>query len=231
MKRGRRKDDPREQRDKGYPGKRKTKTDLELERMEKAAEQDAKLFASAGEGKDLQALPIFLSDKRLAAAQAVWREYAPRLDRLHFLSTLDRYTFAMFCIYAAEFVLANKDVLDKGHSVMVTTIAGSRKGKGQTAGNQMPRRNPSLDVRDHAADMMLDLAAKFGFTPLDRLRLIREGARFDDETLFNRAVPREQPPGAAGDKPDAAPPATVGQGGDLVGSLTQLDSAPPKRMN
>ena len=236
MTRGRRKDNPRDQKDKGYPGKRKSKTDAELERMEKAAARDAKLFASSGEGKDLQALPIFLADKRLAAAQAVWTEYAPRLDRLHFLSTLDRYSFAMFCIYSAEFVLANKDILDKGYSIMVTTVAGKgAKGKG----NQMPRLNPSVDRRDFASKMMLDLAAKFGLTPLDRLRLMGQGARFDDETLFGRAIPREQPPGASPDErgplaPAETPPpaATIGQGGDLIGSLNQLDTAPPKpRMN
>lgn len=225
MTRGRRKDDPRDQRDKGFPGRRKTKTERELVRMEKAAARDAQLFATAGEGFDLQALPIFLADKRLAAAQAVWREYAPRLDRLHFLSTLDRYTFAMFCIYAAEYVLANKDILDKGYSVMVTTVAGAR-GK-RAKGNQMPRLNPSVDRRDFAAKMMIDLSGKFGLTPLDRLKLTGLGARFDDETLFGRELKREQPQPAT---PETPPPAA---GADLIGSLGRFDSTPPgdKRMN
>ena len=80
---GRRRDDPRDQKAKGFPGRRKRKTLSDLDRMERQAERDAKLFVDAGQGKDLQALPIFLSDPRLAAAQMIWREFAPRLDRLH----------------------------------------------------------------------------------------------------------------------------------------------------
>ncbi len=230
--RGRKADDPREQAAKGYPGRRKAKTEAELARMEAAAARDAKLFASAGAGFDLQALPIFLSDKRLAAAQAVWHEYAPRLDRLHFLSTLDRYTFAMFCIYAAEYVLANKDILDKGYSIEVTTVAGQKMGKG-AKGTQMPRLNPSVDRRDFAAKMMVDLSAKFGLTPLDRLKLTGLGARFDDETLFGagRMVKREgeePPPPPEGTSPNRAHGHDLeADGGELIGSLGRLDSVPP----
>jgi P27 family predicted phage terminase small subunit len=227
MKRGRRKDDPRDQAAKGYPGRRKSKTERELARMEAAAARDAKLFAIAGEGFDLQALPVFLADKRMQAAQTIWREYAPRLDRLHFLSTLDRYTFAMFCIYAAEYVLANKDILDKGYSIEVTTVAGAKMRKG-SKGAQMPRLNPSVDRRDFAAKMMIDLSGKFGLTPMDRLKLTGLGARFDDDTLFGpgRATPRD-PAAPQAEVPPPQPPAS-----ELVGALGALDSAPPKpRMN
>jgi phage terminase small subunit len=225
MARGRRADDPQDQKAKGYPGKRKSKTERALEAMERAAARDAKLFATAGKGVDLQALPIFLADKRLAAAQTIWTEYAPRLDKLHLLATLDRYTFAMFCLYSAEFVLANKDILDHGYSVMVTTVAGSKKSK--ASGTQMPRLNPSVDRRDFAAKMMLDLAGKFGFTPLDRNRLIREHAmREDEETLFGRI--RSQP---AQPHPQQQPAATdiVEEASAMIGSLGRLDTPPPNR--
>jgi P27 family predicted phage terminase small subunit len=221
MARGRKKDNPRDQRAKGYPGKRKKKTDLELERMVKAAERDAKLFALAGEGKDLQALPIFLTDPRLAPATVIWREYAPRLDKLHLLTTLDRHTFAMFCIYAAEFVLANRDILDKGYSLPVPTVAKDARGKPGV----MLRDNPSVDRRDFAAKMMMDLAEKFGFTPHDRSKLIRDHAmQFDAETLFGheRQVPGQK-----------APPAPEGEdaleGG--IGSLNTFDTPAPGKMN
>lgn len=222
MARGRRKGDPRDQKAKGYPGKRKSKTDRELEAMIAAAERDAKLLAAAGNGNDLQALPIFLNDPRLAPATIIWKEYAPRLDKLNLLTTLDRHTFAMFCLYAAEFVLANKDILDKGYSLPVPTVAKDAKGKP----GMMLRDNPSVDRRDFAAKMMLDLAEKFGFTPLDRNKLIREHAmQFDAETLFghNRSVPsREQPaPSTAGaEEPDG-----------LIGSLNTFDTPSPDKMN
>jgi P27 family predicted phage terminase small subunit len=223
MARGRKKGDPRDQRSKGYPGKRKSKTDRELEAMAMAAERDAQLLAAAGAGGDLQVLPIFLNDPRLKPATMIWREYAPRLDKLNLLTTLDRHTFSMFCIYAAEFVLANKECLDKGFTIMVTTVAGS-KSKGKT-GSQMPRDNPALARRDFAAKMMLGLSEKFGFTPLDRNKLIREHAmQFDAETLFGqgRAMPSRDSAGTAPDQP---------AGEDIIGSLNTLDTPTPGKMN
>lgn len=224
MARGRRKGNPNDQRAKGYPGKRKSKTDRELAAMEKAAERDAKLLAAAGAGNDLQVLPIFLSDPRLKPATMIWREYAPRLDKLNLLTTLDRHTFSMFCIYAAEFVLANKECLDKGFTIMVTTVAGSKSGG---KGSQMPRDNPALARRDFAAKMMLSLSEKFGFTPLDRNKLIREHAmQFDAETLFGQGRPtpgREPAPAEGG----GAPSADDG----LIGSLNTLDTPSPGKMN
>lgn len=221
---GRRRDDPRDQKAKGFPGRRKSKTQAALVKMEKAAARDAQLFAAAGEGKDLQALPIFLEDKRLAAASTIWRDYAPRLDKLWLLSTLDRLTFAMFCIYAAEFVIANREILDRGYSLPVPTIAKGRDGKP----GEMLRENPAVGRRDYAADMMLKLAEKFGLTPHDRHKLIRDHAmRADDMTLFNRAGRSEQQrPAAADDKPDEQQ-----QPSSAIGTLDQLDSEPPRTVN
>ena len=218
---GRRRDDPRDQKAKGFPGKRKGKTERALAALEKTADRDAKLFAEAGANAELVALPMFLQDRRLAAAQRIWQDYAPRLDKLLLLTTLDRHTFAMFCIYAAEFVLANRDILDKGHTIMVTTVAGAKSRA--KAGSQMPRENPAVSRRDFAAKMMLDLAEKFGFTPLDRAKLIQAHAMREDEgTLFGRVRSPAQP---AGDSLPAAP--TQETGGDIVGRLGELDSTPP----
>lgn len=214
---------PQLQRDKGYPGRRKSKTDKLLAHMQQTAERDAKLLAAAGSGNDLQALPVFLEDARLKPATVIWRDYAPRLDKLNLLTTLDRHTFAMFCIYAAEFVLANRDVLDKGYSLAVPTIAKDAKGKP----GSMLRENPSVARRDFAAKMMLDLAEKFGFTPLDRSKLIREHAmQFDAETLFGHERVQPSAPGAAHAVDE------TGEAG-AIGSLNALDSpAPtPSKMN
>lgn len=214
---GRRKQDPRDQRRRGHPGRRKSKTERAIAALEARAAEDAKLLAAASDPADLQALPVFINDKRLAPAIEVWKEYAPRLDKLQLLTTLDRHTFAMFCIYVAEFALANRDILDKGYSVMVTTIAGSRS---KAKGSQMPRLNPSVDRRDHAAKMMLDLASKFGFTPLDRAKLISLNAmRQDEQTLFGRVRPAQMAPA-----PQEAPAAPVPSS---AGSARGLDSRPP----
>ncbi|WP_441268870.1 P27 family phage terminase small subunit [Bradyrhizobium sp. 215_C5_N1_2] len=130
----------------------------------------------------------------------------------------------MFCIYAAEFVAANEEILTKGYSVMVKTISGDK----------MPRENPAVGRRDHAAKMTIDLSSKFGLSPQDRHRLLAAGAmHFDDDTLFGRAVQRPAatpatPEDVASESAPAAEPipAPVAEG-SAIGSLSAFDSVPP----
>lgn len=209
---GRRKGNPLDQAAMGHPGKRKGKT----ERAIAEAERLAGLLVAARKDTPSESKPGFLADRRLAGASAMWDDYAPRLDRLHLLSQLDLHLFAMFCLYAAEFVAANDDVLTKGYSVLVKTISGDK----------MPRENPSVARRDFAAKMTLDLSSKFGLSPQDRHRLLASGAmHFDDETLFGRAMPKVETPIAA-EKAEDAPPA-ADHTGSAIGTLAQLDSMPP----
>lgn len=229
---GRRRDDPRDQAAKGYPSRRRRQTKAQLAAlaaMEEAAARDAALFAANADGADLQALPAFLADKRLAAAQTIWRDYAPRLDRLHLLSTLDRQHFAMFCIYAAEFVLANRTLLDNGYETRVLTVVGAKLDAHERDDSAyMLRENPALSRRDYAAEMMLKLGEKFGFTPLDRNKLIAAHAmRNDEETLFGRqrTLPIE---------PESAPPAAPAAAGEAalgIGSMAELSAASPGKLN
>jgi P27 family predicted phage terminase small subunit len=219
---GRKKADPREQRQRGHPGKRKSKVERELAAMEKRAAEDAKLLATSGNADDVQALPMFINDKRLAPAIAIWKEYAPRLDKLHLLATLDRHTFAMFCVYCAEFALANRDIMVKGYSLEVPTIAKYANGKP----GMMYRDNPAVDRRDFAAKMIMDLSVRFGLTPLDRQQLIKINAmRADEQTLFGRM--REAPRPADAPKSDAADEPAVPAGG--AGEARGFDSPPPTR--
>jgi P27 family predicted phage terminase small subunit len=212
---GRKRSDPLDQAAMGYPNKRKTKTEKAIAE----AERYAQLLALPRDSSETSGSPpAYLSDPRMAAALAVWSEYAPRLDQLHLLAKLDRHTFALFCIYAAEFVIANEDVLAKGYSVMVKTVSGDR----------MPRENPSVARRDFASKMILELSSKFGLTPADRNKLLRDGAmRFDDETLFGR-VRAESPAAGQTDAPAVdVPPAAPAEGSSAIGSLSNFDSLPP----
>lgn len=202
----------------GHPGKRKTKTEKAIAEAERQAELLAMPHAS---DETADAPPAYLINPQMAPAMAVWREYAPRLDKLHLLARLDRHTFALFCVYAAEFVVANEDILVKGYSVMVKTVSGDK----------MPRENPSVGRRDHAAKMVLELSSKFGLTPSDRNKLLREGAmQFDSETLFGRAAEiSPTAPAPAAPSTDDAPAAIVAPSHDsaAIGSLGQFDSLPP----
>lgn len=149
---------------------------------------------------------------------AVWLEYAPRLDKLHLLARLDRHTFALFCVYAGEFVVANEDVLVKGYSTRVKTVSG----------DYMLRENPLVPRRDFAAKMVLELSSKFGLTPSDRNKLLCDGAmRFDDETLFGRRLPDPEldAPKHLHHRNARAPSAHAEI--PAIGSLSAFDSAPP----
>lgn len=193
----------------GHPGKRKSKT----ERAIAEAERQAKLLALPRADETSDSPPAYLVDPQMAPALAVWREYAPRLDQLHLLARLDRHTFALFCVYAGEFVVANEDVLVKGYSTRVKTVSG----------DFMLRENPSVSRRDFAAKMVLDLSSKFGLTPADRNKLLRDGAmRFDDETLFGRARPIAEAPAA-----EAAAATRSHDDTAAIGSLSHFDSHPP----
>lgn len=214
---GRPKGDPADQAAMGHPGKRKTKTEKAILEAERQA---ALLAMPRATDETSGAPPVYLENPQLLPAMAVWKEYAPRLDRLHLLSRLDRHTFALFCIYAAEFVVANEDILVKGYSVMVKTVSGDK----------MPRENPSVGRRDHAAKMVLEMSSKFGLTPSDRNKLLREGAmRFDDETLFGRQLPSKAPdvPAPAAVEAEEVPPAPPSHDSAAIGSLNQFDSLPP----
>jgi phage terminase small subunit len=137
---GRRPGNPEDQAAMGHPCKRKTKTEKAIAE----AERQAKLLALPRAEEASDAPPAYLEDIRLAPALAVWREYAPRLDKLHLLARLDRHTFALFCVYAGEFVVACEDILLKGYSVKVNTVSG----------DHMPRENPSVSRRDFAAKIV-----------------------------------------------------------------------------
>lgn len=209
---GRPRGNPEDQAAMGHPGKRKSKTDKAIAE----AERQAKLLALPRADDVSDAPPAYLADPRLAPALAVWREYAPRLDKLHLLAQLDRHTFALFCVYAGEFVVACEDILVKGYSVRVKTVSG----------DYMPRENPSVSRRDFAAKMVLELSGKFGLTPADRNKLLRDGAmQFDAETLFGRALPTSDAPAAGEIAP--APVAPMVHDAAAIGSLGAFDSAPP----
>src|SRR4051812_42100672 len=107
---GRPRGNPEDQAAMGHPGKRRNKTEKAIAE----AERQAKLLALPRADETSDSPPAYLADPRLAPAMAVWTEYAPRLDKLHLLARLDRHTFALFCVYAGEFVVANEDVLIKG---------------------------------------------------------------------------------------------------------------------
>lgn len=172
-----------------------TKSSSKRETAEAQAERLAAMLADAPtSGTDPLSPPAFVADKRLKHALVTWNDLAATLDQRGCLTKLDRQVFALFCYYRAEFIEAADDILTKGYSMLVPTIAKGKDGKT----GEMYRTNPSVDRRDHAADMMMDLSKRFGLTPLDRLTLFRVEKSSNDPGLFDN--PNGKPPQAPEDQ-------------------------------
>ena len=204
---GRRRDNPEQQAAKGFPGKRRSKTERQIHHAEALAAQMA--AAPAEKGTRL-APPAFLTDPRLMPALTVWRDLGPELEKLNLLHALDRYTFAAFCYWVGEYNGAVLDILENGYSKNVRTVSG----------DLMPRRNPNVYRRDTAFNKFMDLADEFGLTPLARHKLIAQQSAVGTGALFGHPVAH----GAAA-APAQAPSAADDNG--LIGGLAKLDSAPP----
>ncbi|WP_245411967.1 P27 family phage terminase small subunit [Methylocella silvestris] len=133
---------------------------------------------------------------------------------MNFFDVLDRHTFAIFCVYCAEFTAAQQDILDNGYSRNVRTVSG----------DLMPRLNPSVDRRDNAQKIILEMAKRFGLTALDYLSLTGRQASVNLPVggLFG------PPPRPAGETPGAS--ATQPAVCDVVGIVNQFDSLPPNRI-
>jgi hypothetical protein len=91
----------------------------------------------------------------------------------------------------------------------------------------MLRENPAVGRRDFAAKMMLDLAEKFGFTPLDRAKLIH--AQCNAARRRDLVRPGASRAGRAGQANAATPDAVPAP--SSAGSARSFDSRPPGRPN
>ncbi len=170
------------------PAKRK-KHLTKAQRAVAEAQRLARLLADAPPASaGALAPPAFIADPRPAAAQRFWVDHAEQLRQLGTLENLDRVTFAMFCVYVADFIAAEDDILTKGYSVSVKTISG----------DLMPRENPSVARRDHGAKMILEMSRLFGLSAVDRLNLSKlargtelEGTLFDARSSAERKESKE----------------------------------------
>lgn len=143
---------------KGNPGKRRRKPSID-DRIKALA--DAPSIST-----DVMAPPALFGVEEFKGAIAIWNEFAPVLRRRNMLDRLDRHTLAMFCYYLDRFWTAVKQIAGEGATQRVKTVAGG----------YMVRDHPAIRHRDDAGKVVLDLSVKFGFSPLDRHRLVREMA-------------------------------------------------------
>lgn len=200
MTRGRKPDSPALQAAKGSPGKRA---------LAKRTNQRAARLAA----NDPLRAPAFLStkDADLGEALAIWRELAPQLQRRNLLDRMDRYAFARWCVYQAEWIEATRTIKAEGLTRVVETVSG----------DSMPRRHPAAMHRDRIDLAMTRLEAAYGLTPADRYKVMRDqaaaplGGLFDRRSEADEAATRAESP-----RPGDAP-------ADPLGFMADRASAPP----
>ncbi|MCX5581335.1 phage terminase small subunit P27 family [Kaistia terrae] len=145
------------QEDKGNPGKRR--------KAKPTIDARIKLLADAPSAStDVLAPPLMFGLEEFEGAIQIWNEYVPELRRRNILDRLDRHTMAMYCYYLDRFWSAVKKLAKDGDTQRVRT----------TSGGYRIHDHPAVAHRDDAAKVVMDLSARFGFTPLDRYKLIRE---------------------------------------------------------
>lgn len=199
MARGRKPDSPALQAAKGSPGKRA---------MGKRMGQRITRLAA----NDPANPPPFLTKKGeegLADALRIWRELVPQLQRRNLLDRIDRYGFARWCVYQAEWIEATRTIRREGITRTVTTVSG----------DEMPRRHPAAAHRDRVELAMTKLEASYGLTPADRYKVMRDQAAAPLGGLFGQGEDDSEP-----GHPVVPAPGTAA---DPVGFLAAHASAPP----
>ncbi len=181
-----RKADPVTQAEKGNPGKRSRKPTV--------ADRVNALANAPASSADPLSPPVILGLEEFAGAIRIWNEYAPILTKRNMLDRLDRHSLAMFCYYLDRFWSAVIRLAADGETQRVRTVAGGF----------MVRDHPAVRHRDDAAKVVFDLSGKFGFTPMDRHKLIREmvGTGVPVGGLFGDGRGPEAQDPQSGDDPD-----------------------------
>ncbi|GJD58137.1 phage terminase small subunit P27 family [Methylobacterium dankookense] len=200
MTRGRKPDSPALQTAKGSPGKRALAKRMGVRTTRLAA-------------NDPLSPPKFLrelkahDDKGYDVALRIWSELAPQLRKRNLLDKMDRYAFARWCVYQAEWIEATRTIAREGMTRIVATVSG----------DEMPRRHPAAAHRDRVELAMGKLEEAYGLTPADRYKVMRDQAAAPLGGLFDRED-------EASDQP-AAPPPSLSV--DPVGFLADRSTPPP----
>ena len=202
MTRGRKPDAPALQAAKGHPGKRR--------RAGKADTRAAELAAAPPASADPLSPPVWLGEAKLRPALAIWRELVPDLKRYNLLDTLDRPTFAMYCVHMADWVQATRDIAKNGHSYAAKNVNG----------DDLMRVNPAVKVRELAERHILEIGSRFGLDPSSRYKLLRDQSASALGGLFSGQ-------GAGGTGEDRGSRGAEETGDDEPLALMQRASAAP----
>ncbi len=124
----------------------------------------------------MPALEVMPPDDMSEDAKTVWMMLAPDLIAMKILRRTDALTFAVFCESFAEYAKARRQLAREGYTYEAETIAGGK----------MRRVNPRFIILDRARRIILQYAAQFGLTPVDRFRVIQNLAGRGPEPIDPR---------------------------------------------
>lgn len=209
---GRRKDDPLLQAAKGFPGRRQSKVEKEIEA---AAEAAASMPSTPDNPFPIPALflnaPAYWSE-----AIKIWKEKSEVLKAAGRRRPGYRHTLARYCMWSQFFFAAGeqlrKDLPKGGATVKV------KKGDGE----YVYRTHPNIDFMAKAETALRLLDAEFGFTPVRDQDLVRIES-------FNASQGRlplggTHPPSAPAKDEDSGKHVA---GGDPMDLMNSADSPPP----
>lgn len=191
---GRRKDDPLLQAAKGYPGRRKSKVEKEIEAATEAVER-------AATTDDPFPLPAVFNGAPAYWKEAIklWKEQSEILKSSGRRRPGYRPALTRYCIWTQLYIAAaeqmRRDLPRGGLSIKV------KKGDGET----VIRAHPNIDFMAKAETVLRLLDAEFGFTPQRDADLIRTESFNAGQGKFNfgnSATPSTQPVEAADDPMD-----------------------------
>ena len=201
---GRRKDDPQLQAAKGYPSRRKSKVNKELDALSQAAE-------ISGTVQDPFPLPDLFKRAPAHWAQAIklWHELSEILLKQGRRRPSYRAALARYCWWTQQFFdhadQLRRDLPKGGSAIRV------KKGDGEI----VIRTHPNIEFMAKAETQLRMLDADFGFTPQRDADLIRVESFNAGQGKFNFNNPAssaQQPAAATSDPMDL---------------MNETDSAPP----
>lgn len=204
---GRRKDNPLEQAAKGYPGRRKSAVEKEIEAI---ANQVAAVPDAAADPFPLPDIfkksPVYWK-----GAIAIWNAQGEVLRVSGRRRPAYRHGLARYCIWQHFFYEACESLRKNGQTITFT------KGDG----NDKMQRNPALDMMRTASVELRLLENEFGFTPSADNDLLKvEGFNADQGRL---PLGGEHP----SSKRASTPETEVEAGHDPMGMMNDTDSPPP----
>ena len=201
---GRRKDDPLLQAAKGYPSRRRSKVEKEIEAVADAVEQ-------AATTDDPFPLPAVFVNAPAYWKEAIklWKEQSEILRASGRRRPGYRPALTRYCIWTQLYIAAaeqlRRDLPKGGLSVKV------KKGDGET----VIRAHPNIDFMAKAETVLRLLDAEFGFTPQRDADLVRVESFNAGQGKFNFSNPASSP----------QQPVTTTE--DPMDLMNGADSAPP----